>query len=362
MAKEIGDYWGNLESFLLSDDDARWKAIGWIILIVGCCGSVDLALLDSPVDDAVFLMGSLTLILWVSWIAWYCSFRRPRSIEPHSFSRRTLALQAASFIAFVLSLRLPHVEAAVVERKLIEATAGPPPYDKANELIRSAIHHNVSVSLKSIEVAKRQVARNLTAESVPRQEEDSANSTFAQLDAYAIYRMTGVKLSIPLPRVVVLSGIYAINETIDVNWGPLIGLDRARSGIRAVDFKKTKGSAIFSYEGQGERDAYVAHMTVSSTTSGNPVVPPPAFIHRDNSSSKLAVFDVTVSDLWQALDGIIWVDVAFDRCHIAYGGGPVLMKEVTFNDCEFASENNAASAVLEQIRLQSPKPITLTIP
>jgi hypothetical protein len=63
MAKKIVGFWGRLEFFLLSDDEARWKAIGWIIVVVGVCGSIDLALLDSSVEDAVLLMGVLIISL-----------------------------------------------------------------------------------------------------------------------------------------------------------------------------------------------------------------------------------------------------------------------------------------------------------
>lgn len=89
---------------------------------------------------------------------------------------------------------------------------------------------------------------------------------------------------------------------------------------------------------------------------------PPNFIQRDNSSSKLAVFEVTVSNLKQALDGIIWAEVIFDHCEITYNGAPILLKNVSFKDCHFSAGNVLAQSVIETIRSYGDHPITLTFP
>src|SRR5712692_11211133 len=117
--REIATVWDRLQFLLSVDDDARWRVIGSTIIIVGACGSINFTLLDSSTEDVVFLMGALILLVSISQIGWYCSFRRPlvRRNPVRSISRRTLALQAGAFIAFILSLRLPHSEARTIERK-----------------------------------------------------------------------------------------------------------------------------------------------------------------------------------------------------------------------------------------------------
>jgi hypothetical protein len=74
MAKEIVSFLDHLEVFVLSDDEARWKAMRWIMLVCGVGGSIDL-LQGSSVDEVVFLMGAVGLIMTVAWITWYCSIR-----------------------------------------------------------------------------------------------------------------------------------------------------------------------------------------------------------------------------------------------------------------------------------------------
>jgi hypothetical protein len=128
MAKKIVGFWGRLEFFLLSDDEARWKAIGWIIVVVGVCGSVDLVLLNSPVEDGVFLMGVLIIILSVFWICLYCWSGQSASTDKEPLrliSRRALVFQAGVFVVFILSLRLPRAEAREVEHKLQQASDDP---------------------------------------------------------------------------------------------------------------------------------------------------------------------------------------------------------------------------------------------
>src|SRR5437588_8730695 len=127
MEKENIGFLDHVEFFLVSDDDARWKAIGWIIFVVGVCGSVDLALLDSSIDDAVLLMGFLTLILSIVSVGWYCFFGRSHFQNTGSqfISRRTFVFQVAVVAAFILSLRLPRAEAGVLERKLRRAADNP---------------------------------------------------------------------------------------------------------------------------------------------------------------------------------------------------------------------------------------------
>jgi len=252
----------------------------------------------------------------------------------------------------------PRVE-AMVERKLREATAGDPPYDKANKLIKSALQNDIRINSATVEIVRRKVAG--THSRVTGDVQASVNLTLAQLDAYQIYVLTGIKLNV-VPRAVFLSAYtYSVNDTIRVNWGPNIGEDRSRATINAVDFNRAQSPAIFSYEGGGSRDAFVSHLTATSTMSGGAFVPP-AFIQRDSSPSKLAVFDVTVLNLSQALDDIIWVNVTFDRCRINYQGGRLQLKWVTFKDCQFNSENESARAILDRIRQQGTNSMTWGIP
>jgi hypothetical protein len=363
----------NLDYYLLEDHAARRRTT-LVGAAVGAALGIVLQGLGLSLNVTALVCFAAAGVVEITGVITYRQvIRKARTPAPVMSFRRELlqgALSAAAILILAL-LRIPRLEAAIWERKLIQATAGLPPYDKANEIVQSAIESDVAIGLKSVDTARLQIFPHLTAANPPvgpppavtlspAQEKGSANFTSVQLDVYTIYRLTGVKLN-PLLRALILSGIYSVDATLHVNWGPIIGLSRAHSGLREVDFKNTYGNSVFQYEGGEDRDAYVAHLTAASVRSGSPVTPP-AFIQRDNSSSRLAVFDVSLSDLAQTLDDIIWADVTFDRCYITYRGGPLQIKDVTFRNCDFIADNESAQAVLEQIKLQGEKPVTIWHP
>ena len=145
MAKETAGLLDQLEFLLLTDDDARWKAMGWIITIVGLSGSIDLALLDSSVDEAVFLMGALLLILSIAWIGWYCSFRHPQSTEP-SLSRRRLVLQAVTgAVGFSVAVSLWRFQARALTSEFSQASEADD-YDAAIHVLERARSADVRLS------------------------------------------------------------------------------------------------------------------------------------------------------------------------------------------------------------------------
>jgi hypothetical protein len=122
MEQQTIGFLGHLEFFLLSDDRARWKTIGWIIIVVGVCGSIDLALLGAPIDDAVPLMGIVALIMSIGSVAWYCSIRPNRNPGPLP-SRRSLALQAiGSAAALLIGVSLFRFQARALDSALLQAT------------------------------------------------------------------------------------------------------------------------------------------------------------------------------------------------------------------------------------------------
>jgi hypothetical protein len=130
------DFLSNLEDFFLYDDQSRWKAIGWTIGIAGSLGTFDFVFLGASVNDTTFLMGAIVLLMSFTWIAWYCSFRRPRSKEVSLISRRSLVFQLATFIAFLASFRLPRAEARTIERRLQVVSENPSSPQNIQEAVR----------------------------------------------------------------------------------------------------------------------------------------------------------------------------------------------------------------------------------
>src|SRR6266568_8127261 len=125
MAKEIVSFWDQLEYFCFTDDKARWKAIGWIIFVTGSCGSIDLALLKSPLEDAIPLMGIIALLLSIGWLACYRLFRKVNSSQHKGLFqvRRRLLLQGVvSALGVVIAVLAGRRPARALNAELSQAT------------------------------------------------------------------------------------------------------------------------------------------------------------------------------------------------------------------------------------------------
>src|SRR5579863_8038198 len=137
QTQETIGFWGRLEDFFLYDDQSRWKAIAWIVALTGTLGTVDLVFLDASVDDTVFLMGTVIVLMVIGWLAWYCSFRneQPR-VEVAFMSRRALVLQAGAFVVFLVAWQLPRSEEKAADRRLRNASESPASSESIDEALQ----------------------------------------------------------------------------------------------------------------------------------------------------------------------------------------------------------------------------------
>jgi len=133
MAKEAISFWDSLETLFLRDDRARWYAIGFMIITVGTAGSIQFALFDSSVEDAVFSMSVLILLIVIVGFGSYCIFlmsaRGGNALSKSRVSEWRPATAAAAdailSIVAVFSSRFPAVEANVVADRLELASKSP---------------------------------------------------------------------------------------------------------------------------------------------------------------------------------------------------------------------------------------------
>src|ERR1035438_3209838 len=138
MEKQVAGFWEQLEFFLIDDHDARWRAIGWIIFLVGIAGSLDLVVADSSPEDAVRSMAALTVILSIGWIGAYCVFRPYQHEDSQPVSRRSVIRQAVySAIGFVVAGSLWRFQAQALTSDLLDATKKND-YDAAKHVIDRA--------------------------------------------------------------------------------------------------------------------------------------------------------------------------------------------------------------------------------
>jgi hypothetical protein len=129
MAKEEeideSGFMSRLEDFFVFDERSRWRAIGWTIAATGTVGSVELVFNKASVDDAVISMTIVTTLMFIGWIAWYCSFKQRREIGV-SLSRRRLLIQAtAGLFGVFIGTGVSRAQRKTSERILERVSANP---------------------------------------------------------------------------------------------------------------------------------------------------------------------------------------------------------------------------------------------
>jgi hypothetical protein len=338
MAKKIVGFWDRLEFFLLSDDEARWKAIGWIIVVVGVCGSIDLALLGSSVEDAVLLMGVLIVILSVLWIWLYCRSRQSTSTDKEPlhptglrrvtarkesfdmnmdlnleyvenwsiwldlkilwFSRRAFVFQAGTLAAFILSLLLPRAEAREVEHKLQQASDNPLDPESAG------------VAQKTLAAARRgflkidsRIVRDTGAKFVQTAEPNSG--AWSAVQEYLGYRSF-------------------LNADFVPALTPATGTSKYRSSVKITalqpNFEHRPAFEVFFAGGYANGDESARLESLSN--------PQP-------DGSEFAYFIVDGGAATIGLDDAYMRNVIIRNSNISYAGGQVKLENVWFINCTF---------------------------
>jgi hypothetical protein len=316
MAEETLGFWGRLEFFLLSDDKARWKAIGWIIFIVGISGAVDLGVLGTSVEDGVRMMGSLTLILAVFWIGLYCSFGRfpSTSVQPLSlFSRRAVIFQGGLLLAFICSLRLPRLEAREVERELQRASDNP--LDPKNaEAAQKAL---VGARQGFVRIDSGTL-RDTGSKFIKSTEQNSG--AWPTVQEYLSYRSFLNADSAP------------ILTAIDLAVTPSTGTSKYRPTVNVIPPVGLKQFRAFQLWFAG------GYATGDKSARLEPLSKPEA------EGSEFSHFIIDGREATIELDGEYMRNVIIRNCDVSYGGGSVKLESVWFINCTFRAFGQSVSA------------------
>jgi hypothetical protein len=357
----------SLDYYLTKDHSARQRMI-LISVAAGALVGVSLQLLNTPFNLAVIACVATTVSIQFIGALTYKTATvvkrtgTSRITVPTPQVRRYLIQTAVSAAGFVVSvaLRVPSIEAAIMDRKLREAINGKPPYPKAYHLVRSAIQNDIRANLPSIDSAKRRaIGGALEAGLTPDELNKSLAPTLAQLEAYKLYALTGIKLDTAPSSVFFPSGTYRLTEPVSSDSVSLIGQSR-NTTIQVVDFDSTPdAAALFIYGKEMQKDAVIGNMTALRRSAN--VSTAPAFVAAESEAFRVAVTDVTLSNVAQDLDTVIWVNTSFDHCRVTYRGGPLEIRSVTFIDCVFSSAGGKAQFVLDKIRANGEKPFTLVM-
>jgi len=255
------------------------------------------------------------------------------------------------------ALRLPRMQASIIEKQLDRATKGTPPYKEADRIIEFAAQNKIPVRAKSIEIAKRRVTAKY--DSVPAPIQNSVKFTLAQLISLEAISATGEAFNVSF-AVFLKAGQYKIFAPIVISDPQSVAITGEGSGQTVLDIEfdlKFLANAVYQAR-QAAGDLIIAHLSAIRQGAGVP----PAFLIADAQLVKMplvriAALDVVLSRLTQKLDGILWVDVTFDRCEINYDGGSLFLQSVKFIECAFVGGNAQAQTLLMMFE-NSPSPVT----
>jgi hypothetical protein len=301
MAKKTVGLRDRLEFFFLSDDEERWKAIRWIIVVVGICGSIDLTLLDSSVEHSVILMGILIIILSILWICSYCWRGQPGSTDKKPvrlISRRALVFQAGVFVAFILSLRLPRAEAREVERRLQQAAENP--LDPGSAIIAQK---TLSAARKGFLKIDSRIVRDTGAKFI--QTAGPNSGAWSAVQEYLSYRSF-------------------LNADFVPALTPATGTSKYRSSVNITalqpDFEHRPAFQVLFAGGYASGDKSARLETLSNPQPGG---------------SEFAYFIVYGGAATIGLDDAYMRNVIIRNSDISYAGGKVKLENVWFINCTF---------------------------
>jgi len=348
----------NLDYYLTQDQVARQRTMVFSVVAGALAGAIAESA-KAPGDAA---LGVCLLVVAVIELAGAFSYGRVRKDNRRTAMvlpiRRYIVRAAVPAIGIlVLSLlRIPNIEAAVVNRRLREITGEDPfPFEKVDELVNFAIQNRIPIPEKSIAAAQQRVL----AAAGPSQSPfvpSPASKTFARLEAYTLYNVTDVRLH--------LSGAVLLQDRVFQFYAPVyegsisvVGESRTTS-IIDVKFQRTEEMAAALYFAPGmQSDALVARLGATGRVAPAEA---PEFIRKAQQTSayNVVALELNISNLRQTLDGFIWIDVVFDRCLIAYQGGAIHLQRVSFLNCEFSASDQEGEKLMDYIKSSGSAPVT----
>ncbi len=317
MAKEIVSFWDQLEYFCFTDDKARWKAIGWIIFVTGSCGSIDLALLKSPLEDAIPLMGIIALLLSIGWLACYRLFRKVNSSQHKGLFqvRRRLLLQGVvSALGVVIAVLAGRRPARALNAELSQATETRN-YTAVKSVLERAKTNRVRLDNMLLQKATQQVINT-----------DSHPSAWDAVLAMMEYR----------------SFLNVSNDSES----RLMGSAHPVGNLYAGDSIPGEGVPRMSVEGLASRsDGAIFDRIGVDQNLNQPAANRTLFV--DGGSL--------------VLDNMHLKNVAFTDVHVAYHGGAVILESVRFVNCRFTMPNQGNSKYLALAVLNASPAVTFNV-
>lgn len=354
--------WSDLDYYLTQDHAARRKTT-FIVMVSGMViGTILQAIGSSFRLTALVTLGTVGIVEIGRALTYERVAREIPTSTPAIPLRRTLLLNALyAVVMLVLGLlRIPRAEARIVERRIEQASVGPPPFDNLDKLVQAAIQDDISINLGVLHAAQSRVLA-ARAGALSPQTKHSVSVSLSQLLGYEVYIRSGVKLRVPNVAVAALPYGYRFRAPVFPHPGQMLaGASREDTAI-IVDLEDQQQlpetyRAAFVFK-QMTTDSILANFTATNQTPAP--FSDPALVLK-YAPQKVVVLDVTAKGIRQPLDGIVWVSTNFENSTIVYAGGELRLQDVTFRDCQFVAKGESAAGTMDYLRSQGTNPVTLT--
>jgi len=318
QTKKVG-FITHLEDFFLYDERQRWKAIGWIVSIAGVFGSVELSFLHVSIDDCIFSVSIIILLISVAWIGWYCSFKNFENLKLSSSKRSILTQVAFATVAVFLGVSIFRIQQATSERKLQRIAIGP--------IDPASIGETQALLMKAMDAHVR-IAPSLV-ESMGKRFIDASSQNPSAWNAALQFVNYRSSLNSSFPSLPDTTNEPAFRDKYVIN----IPTGEERPKFSLKGFVSANRAAQTGYIGEDRNEGL---------TSG------PAWIVMEGGEV--------------GLDGIQLRNVILHNVEVSYYGGPVIMQNVYFVNCTFKMTIHRQTQNLALALLYSPSAMSFESP
>ena len=317
----------------------------------------------------VELVGFL-LISNIAAVFLYCLRSRKDESKPASLLtyRMPLLVRYGGLAACIILFSAPQlsvstVQAAIVNQRLERAAASIEP-DKAARLpsnqlkvrfqriasiANTSTQYKISASPDLVEKLKNNLQATLRSVNPGEDVRRSGVAAFINLIAYA--RFNNVLIAVNAPTVLLPHGETgnSLISQVPLKNGAIWWQGSAQ-GNTIIALPDPSLGAVFP----------VSHSSVVfNAVNFNALGMRRAFIGTDNES-QVVVMNATIEGATQKLDAIVWLKIKFKNSQIIYGGGPLYLADVIFENCQFQFGSDPESQkVLAQIKAAGNQPVTL---
>jgi hypothetical protein len=331
-----------LDFYFVHDHKARKKTF-LITTVLGTCSYLLFKMQDAP--DKTAFIASVVLILCAFYVrlALYRSSatRASKRIANSAIelNRRNMLVRISVFAAALIAMVIGNQKLTMAEaiNRGITRLRRSGHIKDAQRLARRATESAIPLWLDNV--------TSLEVHYLPEPQLNSSNWVPVAGNRAFIRIGDGSLLSIRLPIVYIHKGRYRVDSMVTSLGSVSSRGDGPFESFICPTFPDTPETpAVFDYS-NADSDSILYGMG-GVQEKGYETDTPPAFIKcNEQSLARLVLASVSISGLKQVLDGIIWQDTEFIKCHVICSGRRFQLIRSRFVECRFTFSHNTPNEV-----------------